>query len=95
MGRSSTPNNAALGIDGLPEYRRSQLPPATDWKNRQIVIVEASGDRAVWFSDGAKWAGAGGGAGVTNATAAEIAALALAGTLTPGGIYFDSAMGIF
>lgn len=80
MGKSSS----ALDHESPPlgAYPRERLPSAADCKDRQIVVVDAGGARSVVFSDGAEWKPVGSTADASY-TAAQLAAKASAGTLTP------------
>ena len=86
MGKSSS----ALDHESPPlgAYPRERLPSAADCKDRQIVVVDAGGARSVVFSDGAEWKPVG--APVASYTAAQLSAMAAAGTLTPLATYVPS-----
>ena len=86
MGKSSS----ALDYESPPlgAYPRERLPSAADCKDRQIVVVDAGGARSVVFSDGAEWKPVD--TPVATYTAAQLSAMAAAGTLTPFATYVPS-----
>lgn len=92
MGKSSS----ALDHESPPlgAYPRERLPSAADCKDRQIVVVDADGTRSVVFSDGTEWKHVGSGAADATYTAAQLAALAAAGGLTPFATYVASDTGV-
>ena len=88
MGKSSS----ALDHESPPlgAYPRERLPSAADCKDRQIVVVDAGGSRSVVFSDGVEWKPVGSSTADATYTAAQLDALAAAGSLTPYATYVAS-----